>query len=203
MTIADAADAIIGDIAVPYVLISSATRYIGTLVFDVTVREVHSDEFTITDSPTELGAPSSDHIFANPKVVEITCASSDSTAGVTGYVLQVYEAMQALAATREVFDVSTGKRFYQNMFFSNFTVVTDDQSEFALMVTARLRELIITSTSSTATASGSGGTQASQADPASTAPEASAGAQALQPAPSVTLPAGVGNDAGITAQAVG
>ncbi|WP_158810243.1 phage baseplate protein [Beijerinckia sp. L45] len=191
-----AATQILGDATAPYALFTSATRYIGTLVFDVTVREVHSDEDTITVHPVENGTPISDHVFANPQVVEITCAASDSTAGYAGYIQDVYQAMLALKATRQTFDVSTGKRFYSSMLFGNITVVTDETSEFALMVTARLQQVIISDTSGSATAS-----QANQATPASTAPEVNTGNQTLQPALLPTLPAGVGSDAGVTTTA--
>lgn len=178
--LASAATEILGDASAPYALITSANRYIGTLIFDVTTREVHSDEDTITVHPVETGTPVSDHVFANPKIIEISCASSDSTAGYIGYVQEVYEAIIALKATREPFDVSTGKRFYASMLFGNVTVVTDETSEFALMVTVRLQEIIIADTGGPGSM-----TQTSQASPADTAPETDVGSQNLQATPSV------------------
>ena len=185
--IIDAATQIVGDAAAPYALFSSAQRYIGTLVFDVTVREVHSDEFTITVHPVETGTPVSDHIFANPKIIEIVVGSSDSTAGYEGRVQEVYEGILALANSKQLFDVATGKRFYQNMAFGNITVVTDETSEFTLMATFRLQELILTSTQGGSAAGGM--TADNQASPADTAPETEAGTQTAQPiGPSATLP---------------
>ena len=182
-----AATSILGDASAPYALFSSAQRYIGTLVFDVTVREVHSDEFTITVHPVETGTPVSDHVFANPKVIEISIGASDSTAGYDGYVQQVYEGILALANTRQLFDVSTGKRFYSNMLFGNISVVTDETSEYALMATFRLQEVILTSTQGGASSTGM--TADNQASPADTAPESEVGSQTAQPiGPSATLP---------------
>lgn len=178
----------IGDIAAPYALFYSNPRFIGTLVMDVTVREVHTDEDTITVHPVETGTPVSDHVFRNPYVVEISCGASDSTGGYVGYVQDVYQAFLALRAQRQPFDVSTGKRYYTNMLFSNITVVTDETSEFALMVTARLQEVIITDTDGGI--SGLASSVSNMANPASTAPEANVGNQALQPAPSVSPGAG-------------
>ena len=166
MSFLGAAESILGDLAAPYALIGSPTRSIDTIIPDVTVREVHVDEDTITVHPVETGTPVSDHVFANPKILEIECGFSDSTAGYSGYVQEVYEAFLALKARREPFDVSTGKRSYQNMLVANITVVTDEASEFALMVTVRLQEVIIASTSSGG--SGSNMTQANQASPADT-----------------------------------
>jgi hypothetical protein len=175
-----AANQLIGDAEAPYVLITQAQRQVGTVMFDVTVREVHSDETTITVNPTETGTPMTDHAFDQPAVVEITAGSSDSTGGYPGYSIQVYEALLALKATKEPFDVYTGKRAYPNMLISNLLVTTDDTSEYALMVTCRLQQVIITSTSS-ASSSTSGMTQANQANPASTAPEVNVGTQTLIP----------------------
>ena len=173
---ADPATELIGDLAVPYALISSPARYIGTIVADVTVREVHTDESTITVHPVETGTPISDHVFDNPQLIEISCGFSDSTAGYVGYVQTVYQEFLALKATRQPFEVSTGKRLYENMLFGNLTIVTDDTSENTLMVTARLQQVIITDTNGGA----SSGTQAQQANPAATAPESNVGNQSLQ-----------------------
>ena len=181
----DAATQLLGDAAAPYALFTQASRYIGTLFFDVTTREVHSDEDTITVHPVETGTPISDHVFANPQTIEISCASSDSTAGYSGYVQNVYQAILALKATREPFDVSTGKRFYTSMLIGAVTVVTDVESEFALMVTMRLQQVIITSTSNSGSSNGM--TTANQADPADTAPESASGNQNLEPAPSISF----------------
>ena len=188
--IAAAADSLIGDIAAPYALFWSATRFIGTIVPDVTVREIHTDEFTITQFPVESGTPISDHVFANPQIIEISCGFSDSSGGYAGYVQEAYQDLLALSATRQTFDVSCGKRYYTSMLFSNITVVTDETSEFALMVTARLQQVIISDTDAS---SGSDMTQANQASPADTSPTVNTGQQGLQAAP--TAPSFAANQA--------
>lgn len=177
-TAVSAADAIIGDILAPYALIASPNRYIGTIFPDVVVREVHSDTNTITQHPVETGTPVSDHVFANPQVIEISCGFSDSTAGYVGYSQDVYQEFLALRDTRQPFDVSTGKRLYQNMLFGEIAIVTDPTSEYALMVTARLQQVIISSTS------GDGSTLDPNAQglPAQTMPTVDMGNQQLGPA---------------------
>lgn len=173
--ITNTADAIIGDEAAPYVLISTAQRDLGGVIFDVTIREIHSDESVVTVNPTQNGTPTSDNLFDQPSVLEITAGSSDSTAGYPGYAQQVYEALLALRATKTPFDVSTGKRHYTNMVFSNIVVTTDETSEFALMVTARLQQVLRTDVT------GSALTSVNQAYPAQTAPETKVGLQTLKP----------------------
>ena len=184
-----AADALIGDILTPYALIASPSRYIGTIFPDVTVREVHSDTNVITAHPVETGTPVSDHVFANPQVIEIACGFSDSTGGYVGYSQDVYQEFLALRDTRQPFDVSTGKRLYQNMLFGEIAVVTDPSSEYALMVTARLQQVIISSTSGGD--GGSGLDPNAQSLPAETTPTTNVGSQSLGPAASPGLtPAG-------------
>src|SRR5271165_1668854 len=126
---------IIDDAAANYALISgSATRFIGTIYPDVSVEEIHHDEQIITLHPVETGSPITDHAFMMPYTVEMRCGFSDSTVGALGYVQQVYQQFLALQQSRQPFDVSTGKRLYQNMLLRSISVKTDEESEFALMV---------------------------------------------------------------------
>lgn len=150
MSLVNTADSIIGDVLAPYALISSPSRSIGTLMANVTVQEMHSDEYSITDHPVETGTTISDHCFALPQVVEIRCGWSDSTGGFPGYVQQVYQELLAQQRQREPFSVSTGKRQYSSMLMQSLNVVTDATSENTLMVVARCRQIIITSTDGTA-----------------------------------------------------
>lgn len=184
MAIVDVASQLIGDFVANYALIYQNQRYIGTLVPDVTVSELSTDEDTVTNHPVETGTPISDHVFANPPVLEIRCGFSNSSAGYDGYVQDVYQMFLDLKNTREPFDVSTGKRFYTSMLFTNLTTMTDESSEWVLNITARLQQIIITDTDDN---SGSGMTQQNQSDPSSTAPESNAGNQQLQPAPSASM----------------
>ena len=175
MSLVDTATEIIGDLAGPYVLLTSASRSIGGIIPGITIREVLVDENTITVHPVQSGAPISDHVFANPSIIEMVLGWSDSTGGYPGYVLDVYQTLLALRDTREPFDVSTGKRQYSNMLFGNITVPTDEYSEFTLMRTIRLQEVIIASTDG-----GGGATIDNQANPQQTGPEQNVGTQSLQ-----------------------
>ncbi len=172
------ANAILGDALAPYALFSIQGRVIGTIAVDVPLREVHNDTFVVTQHPVEGGTPIADHYFSNPKMLEMSVGYSDSTAGFEGYCQQVYASFIALAATRQPFSVSTGKRQYDNLMFADISVITDPVSEYALFLTARFQEVIITATD---TGSSSGDmTQANQANPSETAPTTNSGNQSLQ-----------------------
>ncbi|HGJ5879183.1 MAG TPA: phage baseplate protein, partial [Arsenophonus nasoniae] len=57
-----------------------------------------------------------------------------------------YQQILALQASRQPFDVITGKRKYQNMLIRAIEVTTDKHTETVLMAILTLRELNITET---------------------------------------------------------
>ena len=75
------------------------------------------------------------------------CGFSNSTAQSEGYVQEVYALFLALQAQLQPFNVTSGKRQYQNMLISSLLVTTDQQSEYALNIIVGLKMVIITSTS--------------------------------------------------------
>lgn len=159
-----------------FALISVRSRSIGYIIPNVVLSELGRDDMVVTDHPVEIGAPISDHAFLLPTTVEMRCGWSNSTAGYVGYVQSVYQELLALQAMREPFSVSTGKRRYKNMLIVSLMQHTDQYSEHALMVTVRMREVILTSTSQGAAPA------ASQQAPASTQPTQNLGTQQLKPA---------------------
>ena len=163
-------------LSVEFGLFSGGGRSIDTIVPHAIFEEVHRDDLFITDHPVETGAAISDHAFKKPSSVEMRCGWSDATAASDGYVREVYAELLALQKRREPFDVSTGKRAYTNMLLSGIGLTTDESSEFALMVNATLREVIITSTSSTNTTP-----TAAQRDPQRTGSVNAGGERALVP----------------------
>lgn len=132
-----------------FALISGGERSFDTFFPDVVIREVGRDELVITSHPVERGAAISDHAFVQPVEIEMVCGWSDSTAGYVGASRQVYEDLIALQKEREPFEVTTGKRIYENMLLASVMQQTDEKSENVLLVTARFREVIIVSTETT------------------------------------------------------
>lgn len=185
-------------------IIIKPKRSIGPISAQVTVEEVHTDELEITDHPVEQGAVISDHAFKRPAEVVIKCGWSNSPtvaglidgvvagakATVTGVqslvrgeqnerILEVYNKLLVLQASRVPFDVYTGKRIYSNMLFRSLRVDNDLRSENALMVTATLREIMIVSTRVVTVSA----PPERQANPASTQPPINAGSKTLLPGP--------------------
>lgn len=56
---------------------------------------------------------------------------------------RTYKQLLSLQASREPFTVITGKRIYKNMLIRNLSVVTDQDTENVLVVSADLQEIII------------------------------------------------------------
>lgn len=158
-------------------------RNIGGFVADVTVEERHTDELRITDHPVERNAVISDHAFKLPKMLTITAGWSTSGFNALRdpfYVRNVYEALLALQESRQLIEVVTGKRIYDNMLIQRLTTVTNERTENALMVVCDLREVQVVSTQTTTTGAGS----AHQAFPNVTGGVQNVGSGSLEPATS-------------------
>lgn len=104
----------------------------------------------ITVHPVETGSPVTDHMFANPAIVELEYFWSNSTVQSVGYVQAVYAELLALQKSRQPLSISTGKRQYTNMGIGSLSVITNDETENALAVRALAQEMIFTSVTTTA-----------------------------------------------------
>ncbi|GHE78576.1 hypothetical protein GCM10019059_41710 [Camelimonas fluminis] len=160
-------------------------RSIGTIMPDVVLEEIHRDDLIITDHPVEKGAAISGHAFKRPEEVEMRCGWSNSTAGYEGYAQEVYQELLSLQQSREPFSISTGKRNYDDMLISSLAVTTDASSEYALMVVARCRRVIIVETQTTKLAA-----QKDHAQPQKTAPAVETGTKQPQAKPSGSILSG-------------
>lgn len=175
------------------VLFSQQTRKVGAIVPSVTISEKHSDTLEITEHPIEDGAPVSDHAYKRPPEVtmELGFAGGGSLLdGVdttqmfnlnSGLSLgtsprEVYQQLVALQESRIPFDVTTGKRQYQNMLIKSLDVTTDKISENVLMCSLTLRNVIISRTQSVTVAD-----KANMADGVSTSAVQNSGTKSAKP----------------------
>lgn len=159
-------------------------RKIATIIPDVVLEEIGLDELVITDHPVERGAPISDHAFKRPCELILRCGWSNSASTQVGgfaapglsrglasvlggngdRVSATYAELLALQEGREPITISTGKREYENMLMQSLALTTDQETEDALMVVARFREVIIVETRTASAAP-----QEQQASPEQTA----------------------------------
>ncbi|HCS4522776.1 TPA: hypothetical protein ORS64_003904 [Escherichia coli] len=157
------------------VLLQQRTRSIGIIIPDVVITEKHTDALEITEhpveQPTNAGASGegagyiSEHAFRRPSEVVMETGFSgggsllDFASNLTATSLlglspkELYQELLNLQRDRIPFDVTTGKRIYNNMLIKTLEVTTDKSSENVLLATLTLREVIITSTQSIRVAS--------------------------------------------------
>lgn len=125
------------------------SRSIGDFIADVTIREDHEDELIVTENPVEQGADVTDHSFKAPARLTVDVGysnSSPNSGGDPNYVNSIYAQFLALQANRQPFDVITGKRQYTNMVILMLHTVTDEATENVLLLTVRMREIILVDT---------------------------------------------------------
>lgn len=139
-------------------LFQQQTRKIGLIVPSVVISEKHSDTLEITEHPVEVGAAISDHAYRRPSevVMQVGFAGGGSLLDLldtTSFGLsaglsprEVYQNLLDLQNSRVPFDVVTGKRLYSNMLIRAMEVTTDSSTENVLSAVLTLREVIITST---------------------------------------------------------
>ncbi|VUS53724.1 phage baseplate protein [Klebsiella spallanzanii] len=139
-------------------LFQQQTRKIGLIVPSVVISEKHSDTLEITEHPVEVGAAISDHAYRRPSevVMQVGFAGGGSLLDLldtTSFGLsaglsprEVYQNLLDLQNSRVPFDVVTGKRLYSNMLIRAMEVTTERSTENVLSSVLTLREVIITST---------------------------------------------------------
>jgi hypothetical protein len=175
---------------------SGATAQIPQTIIipDVAIEERHKDELEITQVPVELGVPISDHVYKKPAevVMRMAWSTSKSLSTLIGSVFSghmptsIQDVYQQLLKLQHVTStppmipctVYTGKRVYQNMLLRSLQVVTDHDSENALMVEAIFQEVIFAQTQ-VQSASTLLGTPQNQAQPQNTASPISSGVKQL------------------------
>lgn len=115
-------------------------RAIGPFNATITVEEVATDDLEITQHPVQQGAAITDHAYLKPSSVAIKVVFNDADAPLA----ETYKKMRDLQASREPFDVVTGKRSYKNMLFKSLGQTNDLRTENVLSINATLQEIFIT-----------------------------------------------------------
>lgn len=115
------------------------SRKIGKFKATCTVRETCVDELEITQHPVEQGANITDHAYLKPSTVSINAVF----APLLTPLKEVYQNLLTLQASREPFDITTGKRTYKNMLFKSLSIVNDANTEFILEINADFQQILI------------------------------------------------------------
>ncbi|RQZ31532.1 hypothetical protein DIE14_01045 [Burkholderia sp. Bp9017] len=172
------------------------SKKIGSVTISAAIEEVYSDEVIVTEHPVEDGAPVNDHAYMRPREILMKCGWSNSdyqallgsavvsfddtganTMATGTYIDAIYSQLLQIQSARKPIDVVSTRRKYSNMLITGISVVTDQKSGSALMLTASLKQVIIVSTQATTLPP-----RANQANPAATAETQNAGAKSAVPA---------------------
>lgn len=124
-------------------------RNIGGFVADATVEETHVDRLTKTRHPVEQGAAITDHAYLEPAVVAIRAGWSNSSEAADGdpnYITDTYNDFLALQASRQPFDIITGKRSYSDMLITRLQTRTDERNAEVLALEIECEQTIMVST---------------------------------------------------------
>lgn len=149
-------------------------RAIGPFSATVTVEEVASDDLEITQHPVQQGATITDHAYLKPATVSIKIMFNAADAPLA----ETYAKLLKLQASREPFDVVTGKRAYKNMLLKSLGQTNDAQTENVLSISAELQEIFIVQVETTTVPP-----RKQQANPGKTGATENAGQKSAQPAP--------------------
>ena len=149
-------------------------RSIGPFNATVTLEEIASDDLEITQHPVQQGATITDHAYLKPATVSIKIMFNAADAPLA----ETYAKLRQLQASREPFDVVTGKRAYKNMLFKSLGQTNDAQTENVLSISAELQEIFIVQVETTTVPP-----RKQQANPGRTGATENAGQKRAQPAP--------------------
>lgn len=149
-------------------------RSIGPFNATVTLEEIASDDLEITQHPVQQGATITDHAYLKPATVSIKIMFNAADAPLA----ETYAKLRQLQASREPFDVVTGKRAYKNMLFKSLGQTNDAQTENVLSISAELQEIFVVQVETTTVPP-----RKQQANPGKTGATENAGQKSAQPAP--------------------
>lgn len=116
-------------------------RGIGEFTATVTVEETETNGLVVTMHPVQQGAEITDHAYNRAAEVRLRVLWNDDDAPLT----ETYQKLLDLQASREPFDVVTGKHGYKNMLMNQLQLTTDANTENILDITMELREVFIVS----------------------------------------------------------
>lgn len=166
-------------------------RTLGAIQAQCTLEERHQDDLVITDHPVEQGAQITDHAYKRPAEVSLRYGwNGAGLAQLVGSInplqpdlpngdsiVDTYQKLLELQASRIPFEILTGKRRYSNMLIKSLATTTDEKTENVLFINATCREVLIVQTQATTLPP-----KTSQKTPKKTAGTSKAGLKQLKPA---------------------
>lgn len=121
-------------------IIPKSGRLIGTIIPDLVIEENTNDSIELTSHPVQQGAAITDHKYRKPTALKMTLMQGGDT---QADLSTKYQSLLTLQNGNDLFDVTTPKRFYNNMQIKSLTVTTDKLTENILSISAEFQEVVI------------------------------------------------------------
>lgn len=123
---------------------------IGGITLDATVEERHEYSNTATDHPIEAGGFVTDHVYENPRVLDVSGEITDSPVqlfsalnGVSNRRIEAKDQLVALYQAREIVTVVTGLAIYTDMVMEGLTFPRNQQTGQRLQFSVTFKQIKI------------------------------------------------------------
>lgn len=123
---------------------------VSALTLDVLISESHQRTAVITENPVEDGTIISDHIILEPQFLVINGFVSNAHPSILSFtnifsnedkVKAAFELLEEIYSARELFDVVTNLKVYENMFMETLNIDKGPDTGDALNFTMDLKEI--------------------------------------------------------------
>lgn len=114
-------------------------RKLGPFEALVVMEEQSVDTLEVTQHPVQEGAAITDHAFKQPEELTMRVVFDDAQRPLA----ETYARLRELQASREPFDVVTGKRIHRNMLMLSLSCTNDPDTESVLSLSITLQEVIL------------------------------------------------------------
>ena len=125
-----------------------------SIIPDVVISEMHTDEVVVTQHPVDVGAQVTDHAYRQPATVICTFGWSDSSRMINSLldgsifrgaysVEDVYKTLLKMQEARQPLKLSTGKRKYDNVIITKLQTSTTADTENSAIIEVTFQEVIL------------------------------------------------------------
>lgn len=129
------------------VVVKSETSGVS-YIFDVTFKETHNFQSTLTQNPVQEGAAINDHVYQQPPTFTWDVGVSDCRGIIRNGTFQrsadAFKVLQDFWAKADTLTISTEFNTYHNMLVKSVNVVRDKNSMNAMRATVIFQQIVVT-----------------------------------------------------------
>lgn len=121
----------------------------ASYIFDVTFKETHNFQSTLTQNPVQEGAAINDHVYQQPPTFTWDVGVSDCRGIIRNGTFQrsadAFQVLQGFWAKADTLTISTEFNTYHNMLVKSVNVVRDKNTMNAMRATVVFQQIVVTS----------------------------------------------------------